>query len=118
MKLFRLCLFGAIVIGVVTGCQSLSSHSVWNERMPAQRFLVGGGTEIEWSAPVSGTFYLVEAETRRFLYTKSMAADDGVHLEMSNPEEVEKLTGMPPGKCRFEAYFVPLTEMSLVPAAN
>ena len=101
---------------ILPGCGSFVSdmgNNFNSDGLPKQKFFVGGGLQIDWIAPVDGTIYLVEENTRKILMTKSLEAGEDFELSVSdmNSDEAKKLLGVSDiSKLNFSLYFIPTKE--------
>lgn len=101
--------FAAILlIGISTGCQTSGTMS--SNGVPAKKYLVGGGYNINFNAPAKGIGYVVEETTRRVIQLKSLDKDDRFKVEIECDDETEKVLGIKPSAARFTFYFVPEAE--------
>jgi hypothetical protein len=105
---------GIVVLAAITlpGCGSsmIGPTDDFNSNgLPKQKYLVGGGLDVEWVAPQAGTAYLVEQNTRKIVVTKSLEA--GERFEFSpgsaEPKEAKQIFGVEMSKLKFMLYFVP-----------
>ena len=93
------------------GC--FSPHPSHNEvftstNIPAHRYLVGGGFEIEYVAPANGTAYWVEESTQMILETKSLNSGDKANFGGIAPEQAKQVLGIELKDVKFTLYFVPV----------
>lgn len=95
----------ALLIGISTGCQT--SRTMSNNGVPSKNYLVGGGYNVDFTAPAKGIAYVVEETTQRVIQLKSMDRDDRFRAEIDNGEDSEKILGIKPSAARFTFYFVP-----------
>jgi hypothetical protein len=102
----------AELLGSLAGCSP--SHRRW--AIPNAQYFVGGGWEIDYTTPVTGTVYLVEQNSRTLLLTKSLQA--GEHLAYDAPamESLVKRAGHPSGQPMPALYFVPNEPTAKTPA--
>jgi hypothetical protein len=77
--------------------------------IPARRYQVGGGLDVEYKAPADGTLYWVEEQTRKILETRSVKQEE-VAESNRTPEEVGTAVGRPPNAVSVSLYFIPSVE--------
>ena len=105
----------AFVAVLVSGCgtgQWIDSHGV-----PHERYLVGGGTRVQFRAVEDGVAYLVEGNTRKVIATQSLAEGetfDQVWV-MEGLDEFEQKVGVPMREARLLLYFVPAADTRAAP---
>ncbi len=99
------------------GCASfdpVGSGDFNSKGLPNQKYLVGGGLDIEWIAKQTGTAYLVEEKTGKIIMTKSLDEDDEFEFEFSpdsiEPEDVNAIFGAEMSELLFSLYFIPTTQ--------
>lgn len=97
-----------------SGCAMQPQTPLGADGVPHERYLVGGGIQIEFIAPEPGTAYVVEQTHQKLLVTKSLRAGEAYSFEWAqaagSPEGLQKLkdaTGIDFAKSRFGLYFVP-----------
>ena len=79
--------------------------------IPAKEFLVGGGFQINYTAPADGTVYWVEETTAKILETRSVTEDEGVEFEMdAEADEFKQGIGVEMAKAKLSLYFIPSVE--------
>ncbi|MEJ2647857.1 MAG: hypothetical protein P8016_05540 [Sedimentisphaerales bacterium] len=96
----------------LAGCGSSMIGSTGDFRsngLPKQKYLVGGGLDVEWVAPQAGTAYLVEENTHKIIMTKSLEADEEFEFSpgSAEPEEAKQIFGVEMSKLKFLLYFIP-----------
>lgn len=104
-RLIRIIFFVAVAFGIA-GCTSNSQFRT--NGLPAQKYLVGGGFQIEWTAPTNGTAHLVEENTARIV--QSQYLEKGGEFEVSidlAPGEFVDIFGISKGDAKFSLYFIP-----------
>lgn len=121
--------FGMIVV-MGMGCTATPQASMVNgaftsEGIPHERYLVGGGYNIEFSARENGTVYLVLKTTQpgigsenkressiknRLLVSKTLIKDGGFS-ENIQPEKLKKEFAVEPSDAEIKLYFVPAHNM-------
>jgi len=75
--------------------------------LPAKQYLVGGGMEIEWTAPTRGTAYWVEENTCKIVQTKYLEEGGEFYMSNVNSEEFKNALGIAMGDARLSLYFIP-----------
>ena len=97
----------------VSSCsnQNYSAKLVLNNQ-----YLVGGGFNVKYQAPVSGTAIYVDAASEKILATETLLAGETfeIQLPLDDPEEVNQLkaVGLDITKLNPRLYFVPRAEQS------
>ena len=94
------------------GCMSMRPYSgkdFDSKGLPNQKYLVGGGLQIEWVAPEAGTAYLVEETTGKIVMTKSMQPGDKFEFNpgQADPKEAKEIFGVEMSELKFSLFFVP-----------
>jgi hypothetical protein len=92
------------------GCSHFRQGHLQSDYMPSDRYLVGGGMMIEWTAPADGTAYLVEKESGKIVETRSMAKGDAYSFSVSSvgqAREFDETLGIKLSDARFLLYFEP-----------
>jgi hypothetical protein len=89
----------ALLLG---GCRS-SGPFDWRG-LPREHYYVGGGYDLDYTAPIAGTLYIVEKRTDKLIGTKSMAKGER-HQSTMNLDH--KALGIDPDEMRFAFYFIP-----------
>jgi hypothetical protein len=96
---------------VVGGCATSGfGPPVFSESgIPDQRYMVGGGWEIVYTAPSSGTAYLIETRTSNIVKTESLEEGERFLFDVHGVEEdeIETFFGMPISEIRLHLYFIP-----------
>jgi len=77
--------------------------------LPARRYQVGGGLDVEYKAPVDGTLYWVEEQTGKILETRPVTQGE-VAEAYRTPEQVGTAVGNPPNSVSVSLYFIPSVE--------
>ncbi len=95
---------------LLTGCSSWQPQFDPNG-IPAARYRVGGGFEIDYRAPATGTAMVVEETSRRVWVTQSLDELEtfSFRMEAGDPALHERL-GPNAGQASFSLYFVPAKE--------
>ncbi len=90
-----------------TGCSSLQPEFDANG-IPAARYRVGGGFEIDYRAPATGTAVVVEDTSRRVWVTQSLDELETFTFRISadDPDLHERL-GQNASAAKFSLYFLP-----------
>ena len=103
----------AIILGslVLAGCGSPMGQTgdFDGNGVPHQKYLVGGGMQIEWTAPQPGTAYLVENHSEKILMTKSLDTDDEFEFSAGSaePEDIKQAFGIEMSELKLALYFIP-----------
>ncbi len=104
MKLIALCFTIACVL-IGSGC-------VTHHTLPRDSRIVGGGLDIEWTAPSDGTAVLMEKNTHKVVATRSLA--DGEKFEFNTTKNEDDANALKsafgettPSKSNFILYFSP-----------
>jgi hypothetical protein len=99
---------------LLIGCASfdaVGSGDFNSKGLPNQRYLVGGGLDIQWRTPEAGTAYLVEEKTGKIVMTKTLGTGEEFEFEFSpdsvEPEETEAIFGIEMSELKFSLYFIP-----------
>jgi hypothetical protein len=100
---------------MLVGCTSTSPVSpqtgaqFTNRGLPAKEYLVGGGLQIFYRAPVDGTAYWVEETTAKVLQTKSLGESEDIRVELGDldPCDFKQAVGIEVAKARMGLYFIP-----------
>jgi hypothetical protein len=110
-------LVGAIVAMAVVsilGCASTHTGPFGSDGLPREKYFVGGGIMINWTAPQDGTAYVVmsAAGESKIIQTQyimeagefdfSMSVDDQEMVD-----QIEKVLGAKLSEAKFSLYFVP-----------
>lgn len=96
----------SILLLVGNGC--IGGGQFRDNGLPAKRYLVGGGFDIEWVAPKAGTAHLVEETTGRIVQSKFLKEGDVFDLSMGlDPVEFKEFFGIDMGDAQFSLYFLP-----------
>lgn len=95
-----------LVVGI-TGCDTQNSKQsvTTHDGLPSPRWQVGGGLEIEYTAPVDGIAYVVDQTSGRFLVTETIEAGEEFDFSLLNDVD-QGLYGITPAS-RVVLYFVP-----------
>lgn len=99
-----------LAVTLLGGCAGLRQRHLQADYLPPEKFLVGGGTMIDWAAPSDGTAYLVEKESGKIVETRSMKKDDTYSFSVSSSgqaKEFEQTLGVKFSDARFLLYFEP-----------
>lgn len=81
--------------------------------IPADRYVVGGGYVVHYTAPVDGVAYLVERMTATVLQMESLEVGERFEVSVAGtePETIKTMLGIPPSEMELRLYFVPLSDM-------
>jgi hypothetical protein len=89
--------------------------------LPDERYVVGGGSMIDWKAPAAGTAYLVEKTTGKIIETRSMEPGDNFGFSVgsgSQRAEFERRLGINFSDVELWLYFVPTSGAARYPAVQ
>jgi hypothetical protein len=95
---------------LVSGCSVMETSAFRSDGIPQQKYLVGGGWDVSFSAPCAGTVYLVEANYGKFIETKSVDEGDTYRQTIDPGESRLKEIGVEPAYAKFQLYFVPVPQ--------
>lgn len=92
---------------LITGCSNLQSPFDANG-IPAARYRVGGGFDIDYLAPTTGTAVVVETTTHRVWVTQSVERGElfSFHLSADDSDLHERLS-QNASEAKFSLYFLP-----------
>lgn len=95
-----------------TGCQTFGSGSARAfdaDGIPHERYYVGGGFMVDYTAPAAGTVYWTDNAARKVIVTQSVEAGERFESpgSMPQPKEYEKVMGSPLRDAKFMLYFIP-----------
>lgn len=112
--------YRALAMVVLTGLVFTAGCGYYQGRMrcsdttrngiPCERWRVGGGLHIEYTAPADGTMYVVDLESKRFLLTESVEEGDDFSFDVTTEDEFTEL-GIDPS-AKIALYFVPASVFS------
>lgn len=111
-------LAGVAVTAVMVGCAS-TTRPVDVKGIPQDKYLVGSGTTVEFTAPEAGIVYVVvEGKEKKGMVTKSLKSGEAFSFgKASDPaeltEQLEQVTGMQLKASRLLVYFVPQEEFAM-----
>ncbi len=74
--------------------------------LPARKYQVGGGFDVEYKAPADGTLYWVEEYTGKILETRLITKGD-VAKSNRTPSEIAAASGNTPNSLNVSLYFIP-----------
>ena len=99
----------AVALMIIAGCQSttIDEHEAgtW---LPDEHYIVGGGFEIDYTAPDHGTIILANQTTGQLLVTQSVEAGERYGIEIDPTEDgIEQMLGGDPSEVRIMLYFIP-----------
>lgn len=98
-----MCLAGLLL----TGCSNLQPQFDANG-IPAPRYRVGGGYEIDYRAPATGTAVVVEDTSHRVWVTQSVDELESFSFRISaDDSDLHERLGQNAGEAKFSLYFVP-----------
>jgi len=99
----------AVVLAAIWlgGCSSVSRPIIMGSGIPEDKYLVGGGWEINYTAPADGTVCLVERSSYKLLETTTVEEGDTYEKSIDpHADELEAL-GISPKTAKFQLFFVP-----------
>ena len=103
--------FAAMLLASVLGCASTSKGPFDSDGMPRDKYLVGGGLQINWLAPQDGTAYVVVSAggKRKIILTGAISEGEDVDFSLgdADPAEIENLLGAKLSETEVSLYFVP-----------
>jgi hypothetical protein len=98
-----------LLIAVATGCQTSKAYN--SNGVPSNKYIIGGGYQIDFTAPCKGVAYAVEAKSQKVLQLKSLDKGERFNFEVdAQNEDFEKTLGIKRSDARFAFYFVPIEE--------
>jgi hypothetical protein len=92
---------------MVGGCSGLEGSAFRSDGIPQDKYLVGGGWQIDFTAPSNGTAYLVEMNYRKLLETKSLDEGESYRQNIDPGESQLKDIGIDSSSARLALFFVP-----------
>lgn len=113
MKSVCRCLAAVVLSGLLfaAGCGLYPIHSTDSDFLssgiPAARYQVGGGFEIDFTAPADGTVYVVDQASKRILAMESLEEGDSFSFNFFNAGEEYSALGLVPS-AKISLYFVPV----------
>ena len=91
-----------------SGCQSGSNTAFGFGGLPKEQYRVGGGFDIEYTAPVDGTFYLVDQNSGKFVITEAVTEGDTFDFSIDPTNLDEAMAyGIDIRNSKLILYFVP-----------
>lgn len=93
-----------LLLGLV-GCSTRTAKQFNEQGIPLDRYLVGGGFEITYIAPVNGIVYYVEESSCRIVETKPLKAGEEAEFE---GWDVNEYLGIPLKEAKLALYFIPI----------
>lgn len=103
---------------LLTGCQAMGEPAAFDaDGIPHERYYVGGGLRIKYTAPVDGTAYFVDNNLPKIIMTESLEKGEAFSISggATEPEEYQQMMGAPIKDAKLALYFVP-NESSPPPA--
>ena len=104
----------AMLLVSILGCASTHTGPFDSDGLPRDKYFVGGGIMINWTAPQDGTAYVVmsAAEERRIIQTQYIMEAGKFDFELvaadqETVDQFEKVLGAKLSETRFSLYFVP-----------
>lgn len=92
---------------LITGCSSLQPPFDANG-IPAARYRVGGGFDIDYHASATGTAVVVEDTTRRIWVTESIEEGDSFRFQIrADDSDLHERLGQNASEAKFSLYFLP-----------
>jgi hypothetical protein len=99
-----------LVLGCATGNPRSASEApraaISQSGIPAKQYLIGGGWDIDYAVPATGTAYWVEETTAQVIEMKSLNSGERFQVSIADPLEFETALGIPMRDMRFTLYFV------------
>lgn len=106
MKTIMMLGLGAMLAGCTTMQKDSISGVFTTQGLPDERYLVGGGFEIDFDAPCAGTAYLVDVSVGRYMKTEQLEENDSFSFpEYYVDEMIESEGGT--GAHDYRLYFIP-----------
>lgn len=103
-------LFSAMVAVVLAGgCESLAPRTFSAQGIPSDKYLVGGGWSMNFTAPERGTVYVAEMSSHKLLETKSVDEGEMFSQTIDPGQSDLRDVGIDPKLAQFRLYFVPAT---------
>ena len=108
----------AMMLVSIVGCASAHKGPFGSDGLPREKYLVGGGMTINWTAPQDGTAYVVmsAAGESKIIQTQyipeagefdfSFSVDDQKTVDQM-VDQIEKMLGAKLSEAKFSLYFVP-----------
>ena len=104
----------AMLLVSILGCATTHTRPFDSDWLPRDKYFVGVGIMINWTAPQDGTAYVVmsAAGERKIIQTQHMTEAGEFDLEMSGADQetidqIEKMLGAKLSETEFSLYFVP-----------
>ena len=103
----------AMSVVSILGCASTHTGPFGSDGLPREKYLVGGGIMINWTAPQDGTAYVVmsSAGESKIIQTEGlMKAGEFFSFSVDSQEtldQMEKVLGAKLSEAKFSLYFVP-----------
>ena len=114
MKSVCRCLAAVVLSSLLcaAGCGLYPIHStdsgVMSGGIPAARYQVGGGFEIDYTAPADGTVYVVDQTSKRILTMESLEEGDNFSFSFFAYGDEYSALGLVPS-AKIALYFVPVS---------
>jgi hypothetical protein len=102
-------------VALLAGCESNEqrfrpANLSTGRPLPGRQYLVGGGLNIAWKAPVAGTIFLTEKRTGKLVETRSMDEGDVYTFVVDSTvraQELGDILGISLARTQFLLYFEP-----------
>ena len=107
-RILQLCSISALLI-VIVGCCNIHKTSVFEDGMPSERYLAGGGLNINYTAPSNGTAYVIDASSKKYIITKPLKENHLFTFEVPDTALFTEL-GLDVSQVSIKLYFVPDSE--------
>ena len=92
----------ALMVLSTLGCQT-TDH--WRKSgIPSDKYLIGGGAQISWVAPLEGTLIVAERTSKQLLQTAHLKLGQDFTFEVGEYSEV---IGVPVNQAKIQAFFIP-----------
>ncbi len=94
------------LVTISSGCAHF--HADFNSAgIPHQKYLVGGGWNIEYEAPMAGVCYWVEKTTSKIIEMKSLEEGEKFEPDVEFVEVFENVMGVSYQEAVSQLYFIP-----------
>lgn len=101
----------------LTGCVYPKPNPMQSDGIPMPKYLVGGGFQLKYTAPVDGTLYVADSHSSKMLITESLKADDTFEqtfdLADRDTKDGLKALGIELSAAKLQLYFIPDTDMPI-----
>ena len=98
-----------VLIGLAIGLLGCGANEQFRSNgLPAKKYLVGGGFQVEWTAPSNGTAHLVEETTSKIIQCQYLEQGKSFELSMAlEPVEFKEYFGIEMAEAKLSLYFIP-----------